>query len=93
VNIKTSNINGESPFPGGTLKTKDGKDYKTIIQQWNSSNTYLDSQKPEDQLIIPEIPIKPINTPSPETQDLLNQLPTDLGSGNQPIPDLVRPGI
>ena len=39
--IKTGNIYGESPYPGGTLKTTDGKDYKTVIQQWNKKNTYL----------------------------------------------------
>lgn len=83
INIKTSNINGESPFPGGALKTKDGKDYKTIIQQWNSNNTYLESQKPEDQINIPDIQKPLINNTPPATQDLLNQLPTDLGSGNQ----------
>ena len=91
LNIKTSNINGESPFPGGALKTKDGKYYKTLIQQWDSNNTYLNSQKPEDQVKIPEVPKQTINNSPPETQNLLNQLPADLGSGNQFLNNLQPP--
>ena len=43
IPIKPSNKFGESGFPGGPLKTKENKDYKITLQQWNSNNTYLDS--------------------------------------------------
>lgn len=90
VNIKTGNIYGESPYPGGTLKTTDGKDYKTVIQQWNKKNTYLNSIKPENQI---STPAKPTNTKplplSTKTQELIKQIPTDIGSGNQFPPNLI----
>ena len=57
----------------------------------DSNNTYLDSQKPEDQINIPETPKPVVNNTPPETQDLLNQLPTDLGSGNQFLNNLQPP--
>jgi hypothetical protein len=90
VNVKTGNIYGESPYPGGTLKTTDGKDYKTVIQQWNKKNTYLNSLKPENQILTPvkSNNTKPLPLPT-KTQELIKQIPADIGSGNQFPPDLI----
>ena len=90
VNVKTGNIYGESPYPGGTLKTTDGKDYKTVIQQWNKKNTYLNSLKPENQILTPvkSNNTKPLPLPT-KAQELIKQIPADIGSGNQFPPDLI----
>lgn len=90
TNKKTGNMYGESPYPGGTLKTIEGKDYKTVIQQWNKENKYLNSMKPENQIPILRKPTntKPLPLPK-KTQELIKQIPTDIGSGNQFPPDLI----
>lgn len=47
INTKTSNINGLSPYPGGTLKNKDGSTNKVMIQRWNNKNTYTEFMRAE----------------------------------------------
>ena len=46
--LKSSDKFGETLFPGGPLKTKENKNYKVLVQQWNSKNTYLNSLTPEN---------------------------------------------
>jgi len=47
INTKTSNINGQSPFPGGTLRNQDGTPNKVEVQRWNNKNTYTEFMRAE----------------------------------------------
>lgn len=63
INTKTSNIHGTNPFPGGTLKNKDGTPNKVMIQRWNKNNNYLNYMREESFKTLDGINN---NTPPPE---------------------------
>ena len=67
TNIKSGNIYGESPYPGGTLYNQDGTTSKVVVQRWNSQNTYLNSMTPENRKE------NPINNSNPLSPNLNSQ--------------------
>lgn len=80
TNNRSGNKFGESV--GGPLKNKEGKIINNFIQQYSSKNTYLNSL---DGVINNTPTPSPKSTvPTPPTVDnILPNIPKDIGSGNQ----------
>jgi hypothetical protein len=97
TNLKSGNIYGQSPYPGGTLRNQDGTPNKVMIQRWNEDNTYLDSMKPNRRIINSNQPQSkiPSNLNAQDSKELntaittaqggisLGNLPGGLGNANQ----------